>query len=1403
MKKSIVNLGRVFFFLLALPSFLCAAEILPLSPAKQPVIKDTSKRSSIVLNGVWEFAPAVFPIDKRPAAGDWGSIRVPGFWRAPSSAPGIEKNPNTEIWKNYKIAAKAGWYKRQIEIPASWKKSAIVLYIDRVSTDARVYANGNFAGVIHNPSGEVDLTKFVSAGKTATIEILVCAFADKSNFDRMEKFSAADAAKAKPTNGRRGISSDVMLFARPKEAYIDGAFIRTSVRRMEVAADIEFRNVPFFGEGQIKIDILDKNGDVVKTFSKNADFEKTSLQKISVSDSWKNPIFWEIGKPNIYTMRISLLRDGKLLDCYKENFGFREFAVVGKDFHLNGKKVHLQPLHNFFEGDSGGSREAISNAIDAMMACNFNTMELWPWEQSNRQSDHSRPLWAKIADEKGFLIFYPAHGQYRFVNGKSGGDWGDKETKKWMEIADKQWREVRNSPSVVAFMTIPNAVSITDDNNPYRMGNNSRLNGNADWLERVNVARKMVSWLKQLDETRPVATHDGANNGDFHAMNNYLDFIPLQEREEWLSEWAYSGSIPYMAIEFGTPFICNFQRDRSNPYRAWQSEPLLVEFTAIYFGEKSYDMESQEYRDMISREYIKDLLWNKLVNLPEFEFAKLHSEFQGFYIKNTWRSWRTWGISGGMVPWRDAYGWKPKNGTVKLPFKDGALGWQPAQMNVRGYYGMSDKGTETTASGLSLIENMSPILMYIGGKPEAFTDKTHHFYGGTIISKQIVAINDSREEADYDFNWNIEVDGKKIGGGNVKGRAKVSERVFLPFSAELPQTSQKISGKIFVEGTFGGKKVSDTFLFSVYPNAEFKSPKNLYVFDPKGSTADFLSSKNVKFAKWDGSVKSGILVIGEDAFSYDIPGELSDFAENGGKILILGQSRKILKNIFGFRAGEHVARRMFPVASQKNHPLIAGLDAEDFRDWAGSGTLVPEIENIFHPTTVRPQTGYHWGNRGSVASATVEKPHFSSWRPILEGQFDLSFTPLMENEFGGGKVVFCALDIGGRTERDPVADLMFSRLLSYLDAYAPKSPKADSPAVYVGGERGAKFLKSVGMKFVEAKNLSSSGFAVVGENSGLSDDQIKAALDRGVNIVLIERAANGRFGLSLKDGKLGKSAAVVPQWEETAGISRSDVHTRTDIPSKLFVGGETGFGGAWAKIKGDKGVAVAFAILPDELDTNKFKYLRFTSWRMLRSFCQIAGNLGAFFVSDKWLLESRRNDIRSNKLSFNGYWRYAEEDSIKNGDPASPKFDDSQWSLLNLIGHIDEIGASKVPFKKNYWIRKNIFIPKDWKKSEGIKIWLGKIVGGDELFVNGKRVAATKKHPQSYLQERIYEIPFDAVVFGGNNIFALRVEPYSSGRVCWSSQVPLYLNAELGGQYSPDYIEDHPDGDNPFRYMKW
>ena len=39
---------------------------------------------------------------------------------------------------------------------------------------------------------------------------------------------------------------------------------------------------------------------------------------------------------------------------------------------------------------------------------------------------------------------------------------------------------------------------------------------------------------------------------------------------------------------------------------------------------------------------------------------------------------------------------------------------------------------------------------------------------------------------------------------------------------------------------------------------------------------------------------------------------------------------------------------------------------------------------------------------GGVTSAAIEKPHRSGWRPLLECEFDLAYTPLMELDYGKG-----------------------------------------------------------------------------------------------------------------------------------------------------------------------------------------------------------------------------------------------------------------------------------------------------------------------------------------------------------------------------------------------------------------
>ena len=39
------------------------------------------------------------------------------------------------------------------------------------------------------------------------------------------------------------------------------------------------------------------------------------------------------------------------------------------------------------------------------------------------------------------------------------------------------------------------------------------------------------------------------------------------------------------------------------------------------------------------------------------DYAPAFQKLQALFNRNTYRSWRTWGASGGMIPWDYGYGW--------------------------------------------------------------------------------------------------------------------------------------------------------------------------------------------------------------------------------------------------------------------------------------------------------------------------------------------------------------------------------------------------------------------------------------------------------------------------------------------------------------------------------------------------------------------------------------------------------------------------------------------------------------------------------------------------------------------------------------------------------------------------
>ena len=115
-----------------------------------------------------------------------------------------------------------------------------------------------------------------------------------------------------------------------------------------------------------------------------------------------------------------------------------------------------------------------------------------------------------------------------------------------------------------------------------------------------------------------------------------------------------------------------------------------------------------------------------------------------------------------------------------------------------------------------------------------------------------------------------------------------------------------------------------------------------------------------------------------------------------------------------------------------DHPLLAGIAAGDhLRDWRGEATILPprldyELRPRYGPTVkwcdIPVTRVWRCGNRGNVASVLIEKPARGNFLPILDGGFSLQYSPLLEYREGQGLVLFCQLDVTGRTETDPAAE---------------------------------------------------------------------------------------------------------------------------------------------------------------------------------------------------------------------------------------------------------------------------------------------------------------------------------------------------------------------------------------------
>ena len=398
---------------------------------------------------------------------------------------------------------------------------------------------------------------------------------------------------------------------------------------------------------------------------------------------------------------------------------------------------------------------------------------------------------------------------------------------------------------------------------------------------------------------------------------------------------------------------------------------------------------------------------------------------------------------------------------------------------------------------------------------------------------------------------------------------------------------------------------------------------------------------------WNGAA-APLVVIGRNALKNDpaVAAKLELYVQTGGRRSDLCARPGWMAQTLGWRVCPHVSRRVFPLHS----PATEGIDADDLRDWTGSSTLIDAYPKYVVGTYVKgnegdqsgpqasqtggkgvgtyvlgnegdqPYAGWHWGNRGAVASAAIEKPHRSGWRPLLECEFDLAYSPLMELDYGNGRLIVCTLDLEDHVALDPAARRMAGRIMDYA-LHSPLSPRV-SKVVYLGGAAGAAWLDRIGVSYQRSDVLSAGvGLLLIGPDANIDAAALRAYLEEGGKAFFLPRSqADSGLGVTLKPAAADFAGSLsVPEWPEARGLSASDLRWRTHLETAPWVvsaGAEIGADGLMGRKMIGKGVAVFCQVDPDRFQADEKTYFRYTRWRSTRAVAQILANLGASFLVD-------------------------------------------------------------------------------------------------------------------------------------------------------------------------------------------
>ena len=421
-------------------------------PWQQP---DESKAEYINLNGTWKFkyvpgtsygpGSSEFYASNYDDSG-WKNIRVPLSWEMANYGKPVYTNVGYPFSNNPPNANSGmsqygvtdhnatGFYRRTINIPATWKDKRVFVHFDGVYSAAVVWVNGKYVGYSQssNTDAEFDITGFVTTGDNQ-LSVRVYRWCDGSYLEGQDMWHLS------------GIHRDVYLVATPK-VFVSDHYITSSLNNeatsgsMTVKLTVDNRN-NVSANKTLQVSLLDRDGKHIATGTQT--YSGTAKAKKTVTLSGLSNLHpWSAEDPYLYTVVVSQKdENGAEEMAFSTKYGFRNITKSDNLIYINGKRVYFKGVNTQDTHPEYGraiDMETMMKDLTMMKKANVNTV---------RTSHYPRqPKMYAMMDALGFYVMDEADVECHYNQNLS-------KNSSWITAMDDRTKRMvlrdRNHPSVI------------------------------------------------------------------------------------------------------------------------------------------------------------------------------------------------------------------------------------------------------------------------------------------------------------------------------------------------------------------------------------------------------------------------------------------------------------------------------------------------------------------------------------------------------------------------------------------------------------------------------------------------------------------------------------------------------------------------------------------------------------------------------------------------------------------------------------------------------------------------------------------------------------------------------------------------------------------------------------------